>query len=51
MMILKALHSLQAVYFLKYILKVKVWIFFFLNVTSILVFENELRKIVWKVTR
>ena len=50
MMILKALHSLQAVYFLKYILKVKVLMFFF-NVTSVLVFENELRKIVWKVTR
>ena len=35
----KAWHSLQTVYFLKYILRVKVWICF-LNETSILVFAE-----------
>ena len=34
----KALHSLQSIYFLKYVLGVKVWIF--LNESSILVFAE-----------
>ena len=34
----KALHSPQTVYFLKYILRVKAWIFF--NDTSVLVFAK-----------
>ena len=37
----KALHSLQTIYFLKYILRVKAWIF--LNESSILN-KNELRE-------
>ena len=34
----KALHSLQTIYFLKYIFRVKAWIF--LNESSILVFAE-----------
>ena len=49
----KALYSLQTVYFLKYVLRIKVWYkVFFLNGTSIFVFaeltfylnKNQLRK-------
>ena len=36
----KALHFPQTVHFLKYFLRVKLWIYFFLNEASILVFTE-----------
>ena len=50
----KALHTLQTENFLKYILKVKAWIFFNINFCRIInlslhVNKNEFRKIVRKI--